>query len=220
MNLPEELRKIALEQSQNFPPEQLAQINQEIENLRLSGLIQKSLQVNDQSPDFTLVNAATEELVQLEQVRQTGAVVLSFFRGAWCPYCSLELIAMEEILPTILNLKATLLSISPEISRRSRAAAREKNFSHPILVDNGNQVARQFGIVHQVEKVLREIYHNFGVSLPLFNGDETYELPVPATFIIDRQGVIAYRFVDPDYTKRVDPVEIITVLRQLKDNQV
>lgn len=218
MDLSEELKKISLKQSQNSPPEQLAQINQEIENLRLSGMIQNSLQVGDRSPDFALVNAATGELVQLEQVRQSGAVVLSFFRGAWCPYCSLELVSMEKILPVILSLKATLLSISPEISRRSRSAVREESFSHPVLVDSGNQVARQFGIVHQVGEVLREIHNGFGVSLPLLNGDETYELPVPATFIIDRWGVIVYRFVDPDYTKRIDPVEIITVLRKLKDN--
>ena len=88
----------------------------------------------------------------------------------------------------------------------------------PVLVDSGNQVARQFGIVHHVGEVLQEIYNGLGISLPLFNGDETYELPVPATFIVDQRGVIAYCFVDPDYTKRIDPVEIITVLRKLKDN--
>jgi peroxiredoxin len=218
MDLSEELKKISLKQSQNLPPEQLAQINQEIENLRLSGMIQNSLQVGDRSPDFALVNVATGELVQLEQVWESGAVVLSFFRGAWCPYCSLELVSMEKILPVILSLNATLLSISPEISRRSRSAVRERSISHPVLVDSGNQVARQFGIVHQVGEVLREIHNGFGVSLPLFNGDETHELPVPATFIIDRRGVIVYRFVDPDYTRRLDPVEIITVLRKLKDN--
>lgn len=217
MDLPEELKKVRdYTRSQVFSADQLVQLDQDVENLASSGISQSSLQVGDRAPDFNL-NDPQGESVQLQQLLQSGTVVLSFFRGAWCPYCSLELQALEEILPTILDLQANLVSISPQTSRRSRLMVEGKKLTHPILIDTGNHVARKFGIVYQVGDSLRDIYAGFDISLPIINGDETYELPVPATFIIDRSGIIAYRFVDPEYTKRVDPVEIITVLAKLRN---
>lgn len=217
MDLPEELKKVRdYTRSQVFSADQLVQLDQDVENLASSGISQSSLQVGDRAPDFNL-NDPQGESVQLQQLLQSGTVVLSFFRGAWCPYCSLELQALEEILPTILDLQANLVSISPQTSRRSRLMVEGKKLTHPILIDTGNHVARKFGIVYQVGDSLRDIYAGFDISLPIINGDETYELPVPATFIIDRFGIIAYRFVDPEYTKRVDPVEIITVLAKLRN---
>lgn len=216
MDLPEELKKVRdYTRSHLFSADQLVELDQGIEDLRSSGIEQISLQVGDRAPDFTL-NDPQGEPIHLQQLLQSGAAVLSFFRGAWCPYCSLELQALEEILPTILDLQANLVSISPQTSRRSRLMIEEKKLTHPVLIDTGNQVARKFGIVYQVGDSLRDIYAGFDISLPTINGDETYELPVPAIFIIDRSGIIAYRFVDPDYTKRVDPVEIITILAKLR----
>lgn len=219
MNLPEELKKVYAKRTEIFSLDQLTIIDEEITKLISSGISQNSLQVGDRAPDFTLTKT-TGELVESAKLRQSGAVVVSFFRGGWCPYCALELRALEEILPAILELDANLLSISPQTSRRSRSTVEEKNPSHPVLVDLGNQVAKQFGIVYSVAASLQEVYQSFGVSLPSFNGDETYELPVPATFIIDRSGIISYRFVNPDYSKRADPVEIITILTKLKNSLI
>lgn len=216
MDLPEELKKVSgYLRSQVLSADQLVKSDQGIEDLRLSGIGQSSPQVGDRVPDFTL-NDSAEEPVQLKVLLQSGAVVLSFFRGAWCPYCSLELQALEEILPTILELQANLVSISPQTSRRSRLMVKDKKLTHPVLIDTGNQVARRFGIVHKIGDSLRDIYAGLDISLPTSNGDETYELPVPAIFVIDQSGIVVYRFVDPDYTKRVDPVEIITVLAKLR----
>jgi peroxiredoxin len=216
MDLSEELKKVRdYTRSQVFSADQIVQLDQDIENLAFSGISQNSLQVGDRVPDFSLNDSAGES-VQLQVLLQSGAVVLSFFRGAWCPYCSLELQALEEILPTILDLQANLVSISPQTSRRSRLMVEDKKLTHPILIDTGNQVARKFGIVYPSGDSLRNIYAEFDISLPTINGDETYELPVPAIFIVDRSGIIAYRFVDPDYSKRVDPVEIITVLAKFR----
>ncbi len=216
MDLSEELKKVRDHtRSHLFSADQLVQLDQGIEDLRLSGIDQSSLQVGDRVPDFTL-NDSTGEPLQLQNLLQSGAVVLSFFRGAWCPYCSLELQALEVILPTILDLQANLVSISPQTSRRSRLMVVDKKLTHPVLMDTGNQLARKFGIVHQVGDSLRDIYGGLDISLPTINGDETYELPVPAIFAIDQSGIIVYRFVDPDYSKRVDPVEIITILAKLR----
>jgi len=186
----------------------------DVEEIASSGIVKNSLQVGDRTPDFTLIDTQGET-IQLQNLLRSGAVVVSFFRGDWCSYCSLELRALEEILPAILNLDASLISISPQTSRRRRMTP-EENLTHPILIDIGNQVARQFGIVYQMGESVRELYAEFNISVAMFNGDETYELPVPATFIIDKTGIIAYRYVDPDYRRRIDPIEIISVLAKLK----
>jgi len=209
MNLTEELKKVS-----GCNSYQSSLLDQSMEEIASSGMVQNSLQVGDRTPNFTLISTQGET-VELQNLMRSGAVVISFFRGAWCSYCSLELRALEEILPAILNLKASLVSISPQTSRQRRMIA-EENLTHPILIDTGNQVAREFGIVYQMGESLRELYAEFNLPVARFNGDETYELPVPATFIIDSAGMIAYRYVDPDYRKRIDPVEIITVLTKLK----
>jgi peroxiredoxin len=214
MNLPEELAKIDREQKSHSSEEVLLQLDQHKEELSTSGILQQSLQVGDRAPDFTLPNSEGMA-VQLSDLLTKGAVVVSFFRGKWCPFCSLELMALEEIVPTILELQGTLLSISPQTPRNSRLTAKEKGLTHPLLIDAGNQVAQQFGIVYQVGTVLQKVYEGFNVSIPDVNGDDSQKLPVPATFIIDRSGIIVYRFVDPDFTKRLDPIEIISVLRKL-----
>jgi peroxiredoxin len=214
MNLPEELAKIDRQQKAHSSEELLLQLDQHKEELRTSGILHQSLQVGDRAPDFSLPNSEGVT-IQLSDLLTKGAVVVSFFRGNWCPFCSLELMALEGIVPTILELQGTLLSISPQTSRNSRLTAKEKRLTHPLLIDAGNQVAQQFGIVYQVGTVLQKIHEGFNVSIPNINGDDSYKLPVPATFIIDRSGTIVYRFVDPDFTKRLDPIEIISVLRKL-----
>lgn len=215
MKLIEELAQIRHKQrTEVFSPEQIVQLDQDVEKLHDLRLVETSLQVGDFAPNFALTNA-DGELFQLTQLLENGAVVLSFYRGMWCPFCSLELRALEEILPAIQSLGASLVSISPQTRRSTRLTVQQENLTHPVLHDKGNQVARQFGIVYQVTESMQEILQGFGVSLRKFNGDQVNELPVPATFIIDQNGKIVYRFVDPDFTKRLDPVEIITILSRI-----
>lgn len=215
MKLTEELTEMRRRQrTEVFSPEQVVQLDKDVAKLHNLRLIETSLQVGDFAPNFALTNA-DGELFQLTQLLENGAVVLSFYRGMWCPFCSLELRALEEILPAIQSLGASLVSISPQTRRSTRLTVQQENLTHPVLHDKGNQVARQFGIVHQVSESMQEILQGFGISLTKFNGDHVNELPVPATFIIDQNGKIAYRFIDPDFTKRLDPVEIITILSRI-----
>ena len=121
---------------------------------------------------------------------------------------------MQLIVPEIESLGATLVAISPQVPEKSFATAEQNKVSFEVLSDVGNKVARQFGLVFTLPDRLRPIYKQFGVDLAAANGDERYELPLSATYVIDKNGIIKYAFVDTDYTKRMEPEEIVKILKQ------
>jgi peroxiredoxin len=118
-------------------------------------------------------------------------------------------------LDRIKALGASVLAISPESPEEASSTARMNNVAFDVLSDIGNSVARRFGIVFQLPEELRPIYAGFGIDIPKVNGDATYELPIPATFIIGQDGKIRKAFVEADYTKRLDPEDIIEVLQRM-----
>ena len=142
-------------------------------------------------------------------------MVISFYRGAWCPYCNLEIRALAEHLPAIREQGADLLAISPQVVSKAEQQASELALPFAVLSDAGNQVARRFGLVFALPEQTRPIYDAFGFDLPGHNGDDKYELPIPATYIVDTQGVMRFAFVDADYTRRMEPVDIIEQLKSL-----
>jgi peroxiredoxin len=204
--------------TQVYSAEQMERMDQDIEALSHSGFVNRSLQVGDRIPNFSLPDA-NGDLFELQTLLESGPTVISFYRGMWCPYCSLELRALEEILPTIQALGACLVSISPQTRRSTRSTSEQQNLTHIVLSDVDNQIARQFGIVYQITEPMRQVFEEFGLSLEKFNGSGAQELPVPAIFVVTQDGIIAHRFVDPDFTKRMDPVEIITVLSKLNKSR-
>jgi len=144
-------------------------------------------------------------------------VVVSFYRGEWCPFCNIELRALEEALPKMQALGATLLAISPEKPDHGIVAAEKNKLTFPVLSDSGNKVARQFGIVFQVGQDLKEFSKNvFNNDIALRNGEESYELPVPATYVIDTAGTIRFAHVDVDYMLgRAEPEAVVAVLETI-----
>lgn len=194
--------------------ETLAVMDRVTEDLQQSGLVDRSLKVGDQVPPFSLLNA-TGKTVDLASLLNQGPVVLSFYRGAWCPYCNLELRALQEVLPQIQALGATLVAISPQTPDYSLSTAEKNDLTFEVLSDVGNGIARRFGLVFQVPEDLRPIYEGFGIDLPAHNGDQTFELPVSATYVIDTNGTIVHGDVNVDYTQRMEPAEIVTVLQGL-----
>jgi len=180
--------------------------------LNHSEVIYKSLTAGDIVPNFVLPNQ-NGKLIEIQQVLKRGSVVISFYRGTWCQFCSLELKALQQALPAINMLGGTLIAISPQTFVDDSDSLEEFNFE--TLVDKRNKVARQFGIVFNIPENSRIHYENLGVSLPRYNGDESFELPIPATYIVNQDGKIHYAFVDSDFTERLDPVEIVTRLRQI-----
>jgi peroxiredoxin len=125
------------------------------------------------------------------------------------------LAALQQLLGEIHEVGAELLAISPEMPESSRVTAEKNNLTFPVLSDVGNQVARRFGLVFQLPHDLRDVYQSLGIDLPAHNGDESYELPLPATYVIDREGVIRAVFADADYVKRMEPEAILAALRAL-----
>ncbi|WJW75919.1 peroxiredoxin-like family protein [Thiohalobacter sp. IOR34] len=164
--------------------------------------------------DFTLPNQHGEP-VSLSQRLQQGPVVLSFFRGSWCPYCSTELQALQKILPLIRRFGGQLLAISPQTPEQTTATARELGLDFDVLSDGGNEVASCFGLVLSLPEMLRPVYRNYGVELPTYNGDDSYQLPIAATYVLDGSGLIRLAFADTDYTRRLEPRDILDCLQHI-----
>ena len=163
------------------------------------------------APPFNLPDARGGH-VSLQDLLARGPVVVTFYRGAWCPYCDLTLRAYQDLLPEIRALGANLVAISPQTPDASLTTAEKKALAFAVLSDTANTVARQYGLVFQVPAALDAIHRGFGVDLAASNGDTSNELPVPGTFIIGRDGRIAFAFVDGDYRVRLEPRELIRQL--------
>jgi peroxiredoxin len=215
MKLTETLANLAAEMQFKLPEEVKAFMNQAGINLVNSGILDQSLREGDKLPNFILPNAF-EKLINIQELLTSGPVVISFYRGGWCPYCNLELRALQQVVPQIQTYGGTLVAISPETPDHSLSTVEKNELSFEVLSDVGNQVARQFGLVYTLSEELRPIYQKFGINLLDFNGDETFELPIPATYIIQSDGMIIYSFVNPDYTQRQEPEEIVMMLKNLK----
>lgn len=214
MSLTQDLTNYRHQMQTSFPAETLALFDQATDDLVQSGIVDRSLTVGEKAPDFALPNAVGET-VRLHDLLARGPVVISFYRGEWCPYCNLELRALEQALPEITALGATLVAISPQTPDHSLSTAEKLNLSFQVLSDDGNQAARAFGLVFQVPEALRSVYESRGIDLPAHNGDASFALPIPATYVLDADGAVRLAFADPDYTTRLEPAEVMTALRTL-----
>lgn len=214
MSLTKELENFRNQFVAKVPEDAKATMSQATESLVNSGILDQSLKVGDKVPNFALSNAVGKT-IELQQQLQSGPVVISFYRGQWCPYCNLELRAFQEYLPQIQDLGASLIAISPQTPDNSLSTVEKNELTFEVLSDVGNKVARQFGLIFTLAEELRPIYEKFGIDVPAHNGDITFELPIPATYVIAPDGTVIHAFVDPDYTKRLDPQEVIEALHRI-----
>ena len=143
-----------------------------------------------------------------------GKLVLCFIRGRWCPFCVGQMEAMNLILPQIVQAGATLVAISPQTVKQSFFMHDQHKLRFPLLSDGGNKVARQFGLTYRVPEAQESIYRRAFVNLPFTNGDESWELPIPATYILDRDSTVLYVSANEDYTERSEPREIVQFLQE------
>ncbi|MDH2904295.1 MAG: peroxiredoxin-like family protein [Actinomycetota bacterium] len=210
-DLTTELKRYNESARERIPAPVLAVMDGATGSLRESGLVERSLAIGALAPDFVLPDANGHQ-VELSSLLNAGPVVLVFYRGGWCPYCSMELRALQARLGEITSAGATLVAVSPQTPDASMSTLEKLELSFPVLSDVGNEVARSYGLVFSLPEDLREVYSGFGLDLPAANGDDTFELPIPATYIIDSSGKVVWRFVDADYTKRADPDDVIAAL--------
>jgi len=214
MSLANEIQALQEKMIPNIPVDSLAVIMQKTEQLVASRISDLSLKAGDLAPPFSLENEKGG-VQKSETLLSEGPLVISFYRGGWCPYCDLELRALQRVLPEIRSRGASLVAIAPELPEKVQESVESKVLEFTVLSDRGNQVAKEFGLVFSLDEALRPVYAAFGFDIPDYNGDQSYELPIPATYIVGIDGRIIWSFVDEDYTKRAEPEEILNVLKSL-----
>ncbi len=183
-------------------------------DLASSGIVDNSLKVGEKAPDFELPDP-TGKRVKLSALLANGPVVLNFYRGEWCPYCNLEIRALQQLLPEFQQAGAQVVAISPELPNNSLTMQEKHELSFPVLSDVGNGVARDYGLVFSLDASLRPLYQGFGIDIPAHNGDESYDLPVPATYVVDATGTVRYAYANADYTLRAEPAEVLAAVKAL-----
>lgn len=176
--------------------------------------VSKALQVGDKAPDFTLKNAQGKT-IRLYSLLEKGNVVMTWYRGGWCPYCNVALGQLQEKLPEFKALNATLVALTPELPDHSLSTQEKNNLEFEVLTDLNNNVARQYGIVFKLDDQTAQRYEQ-ALHLSSRNGTDSSELPVPATYVLDKNGVVRYAFVNPDYKKRANPDEVLQALKEIR----
>lgn len=216
MTLQQQLDRLRERERAQTPPAVLTILDQANRLLASTTLTEESLKQGDPAPDFVLPDAEGSPVALSSLLRQ-GPVVLSFFRGGWCPFCSLELRAYQQIVSSIESVGASLAAIGPESPAHLRETIRENAVRFPVLHDADNAVARRFGLVYRIPEALRAVYEGFGLDLPARNGSTSFELPVPATYLVDTEGRIRRSFVEVDPTRRGEPSDFLEGIRELRE---
>lgn len=197
------------------PPEIHPVMERATAELVASGQAGRALKAGDRAPAFTL-NDPDGRPVSSAGLLAQGPLIISFYRGVWCPYCNLELQALQETLPQFQALGAGVIAISPQTAANSRKSQRQNKLDFPILSDTHNDVAAAFGLRFALPDYLIDLYKGLKNDLPTFNDDPAWTLPMPARYVIGQDGVIAYAEVNPDYTLRPEPDSMLPVLHSLQ----
>ncbi len=184
-----------------------------VEELQASGIVERALGRGGAVPEFELTDH-NGKLVRSSELLEKGAFVICFFRGRWCPFCVGQLEAMNAIYRDLKARGASLVAISPQTSHQSFLMADQHQLRFPLLHDAANNVARKFGLVYRVPEYQQEIYQRAFVNLPFVNGDTSWELPIPATYVIGQQGKVLFSYVNPDYMDRPEPADILKLFPQ------
>jgi peroxiredoxin len=170
-----------------------------------------SLSAATKAPVFQLQDQNAKPVSSADLLAK-GHLVICFIRGRWCPFCVGQLEAMNLIVPQIQRAGSSLIAVSPQTVSQSFFMADQHKLRFPLLSDPGNHVARQFGLVYRVPDYQEAVYRRVFINLPFANGDESWELPVPATYILNRNGSVLFSSVNADYTERPEPAEILSQL--------
>lgn len=178
-----------------------------ISSLKKQGLEEKSLQVGDKFPDFSLTNSKSESVTLTQQLSK-GQVLIAFFRGSWCPYCNLELKALQDSISIFADNTCSLLAISPQAPQHNADLQQSHQLDFEILQDKDNALAKQLGISFSLSDELNSIYRSLGIDLAQFNENEAQELPLPAVYLLGKDQVIKYRYTDSNYMNRVNLEEL------------
>lgn len=214
MSLKEQLTTLKAENLSKIPEEAQAIIFSDLKWLEKSGIVNQAPKVGERLKYFDLPNHLGESR-NLAQLLEKGPVVVTFYRGGWCPYCNLELRAYQQVLPEIKAAGATLVAITPELPDASINTKEKNELEFEVLTDANSEYARELGVVFTLNAELREVYESFGIEVEKHNGTGQFDVPLAATFVVDAEGSISSAFVAVDYTLRAEPSDIVKELRAL-----
>ncbi len=198
----------------NVPPSVIETMHRATDELIASGAATRALKAGDKAPAFTLKDPDGHDVSSAELLAQ-GPLVVSFYRGVWCPYCNMELQALQDALPEFRAAGANLIAISPQTAVNSRKSVRQNALDFPILSDTSNKVAAAVGLRFALPDYLVDLYKGLKNDLPAFNGDPSWTLPMPARYVIAQDGTILYAEVNPDYTRRPEPEDMLPAIRSV-----
>lgn len=199
-----------------LPPEVAGAMQEATEQLKASGIEAQAIGQGDLMPDFELPDQHGR-VRRLYDYLKDSVLVLNVYRGGWCPYCNLEMKALHDALPQIEAHGARLVGMAPETAEKARTTLDNSGMNIDILGDEGNSISERLGLVFELPEVLRPIYQSFGIDIPGYNGDSSFKLPLPATYIVGRDGRVLHAYINADYTKRMEPEDIVAKLAMLEE---
>lgn len=211
--LAKQLEKMAANSSERLPAPLLKRFASAIDEVRATDIENLALQIGDEAPDGTLIAWGGDEVV-LSDLWKQQPVVLTWYRGGWCPYCNIQLRALQTSLADLDGAGAKLVAITPELPANAKETAEKNELSFLVLHDEHNKLARKFGIVFDLPDSIAPIYRD-RLQLPKVNGYDKLELPLAATYIVDRDGIIRWAFLDADYKKRAEPADVVEAVKIL-----
>ena len=212
------LRDSLSQMKENFektaPEEKRKAYNEGVEQIRQSGLLEKAIKKGDKAPDFILKNALGEEVSLYEELKK-GPVILTWYRGGWCPYCNVHLHYLQDNLKEIEKAGGQLIALTPEKPDKSLSTAEKHALEFQVLSDLNNKVARKYGLVFKLNEEVARLYKQ-SFDLAEYNDSESNELPVTASYVIDSNGIVTYSYLNPDYRERAEPAVLVTELKKLQ----
>lgn len=186
-----------------------------IDELAATQITQKAIRTGDSAPDFSAPRVDGTGALQLSSALESGPVVLVYYRGDWCPYCNLQLVEYNKYVEAFAKYGAQVVAMSPQTAENSKYSGEANPFDMTIVTDPNNEIARRYGIAFELPEEIETLYAKFGFDLHIENDSERAELPLAATYVIDRKGKVAYSFLDADYTMRAEPSAILNALKAL-----
>ncbi|WP_420236495.1 peroxiredoxin-like family protein [Telmatobacter bradus] len=209
--LQDQLDEIMARTRELVQPDKLAASEQLIAELFVSGIEDKILPVGAQAPSFELVES-TGRVARSEDLLALGPLVVKFFRGRWCPYCVTEMEAWEKLYPELRERNALLVAISPQLPRQNDFMAGRHGLPFALLSDPGCTLAKQFGLVYTIPESMRDYYQSLYIDLEFINGESSWKLPLPATYLIGQDSKVLYAEAYADFRVRPEPAEVLAAL--------
>jgi len=211
MSLKAQIDAYNVQKEAKLPADVLALMDTTNEELIAQHIKDNALQVGAKVDNFTLANHNGES-IELNDLLNKGPVIISFYRGGWCPYCNLELKALNDYLAQFKTQSAQLIAISPQLPDETLSTTQKNELEFDVLSDVSNKVAERFGLSFTLDERIQALYTQFGIDFEHYYGDKSFKLPLPATYVINQEGVITYAFLNEDYTLRAEPIDIMAAL--------